>query len=114
MQFIAACGGDATIQWKNRVNVDGNGTALTALSLNEVHNGTQTTQVFHTPTNPAGGFGADPMLLPGGTGGNAGGGQVRKDFEHILKPNSSYTITLTNISGVAKPGSIHIQWYEED
>jgi signal peptidase I len=71
--------------------------------------------VVRDPTVNAAGTLLLDSFLPGGTGGNAGGGflGLRANSEFILDPDKTYMVRLTNRAGTAQPASLLIQWYEE-
>jgi len=54
-----------------------------------------------------------PMAFGGGGSGRGAGGNSTSDQEIVLKPNTTYLIKATNLSGGAAALGIWIFWYEE-
>ena len=53
-------------------------------------------------------------FIPGGSGGNANGGDASRDSELVLKANTKYLFRLTNKKGNAADMSIALHTYEHD
>lgn len=111
--FNCACGGDATVELIEGATVNA-GSARTARNMKRtVADGISGKS---QPTLAGGTIIAGPILMPGGKGPNAGGGDTgtRPGLEWITDPTKSYAIRLTNISGQAKPASITANFYVPD
>jgi hypothetical protein len=113
LTFVIAGGGDTEVYVGENVTADDPGTALAAVNMHRNAAGVATATPTHTPTNASNGDQLENNLLPGGSGGNAGGGVARKETEWIFKPNTTYVVRGINRGGGAKPMSISLQWYEE-
>ena len=114
LTIAAAAGGDALIELCENPTIAG-GVALTPRNMKRTAPDASDTVVLEDVTVNACGTLIVELLLPGGTGGNAGGGNLgmRQNSEFILDPTKTYSIELTNIAGSAKPVSLIAQWYEE-
>lgn len=56
---------------------------------------------------------ADYTVGSGGNPSNSAGGSVESGVEFILKPNTTYTLAITNIGTVtATVARVSLQWYE--
>lgn len=110
--FVAA-GGDAQFFVYENPTISNNGTTVPVYNVNRGSANTSFVLATHTPT--VGGVGTQLLgkFLPGGTGGNAGGGSLRQGTELILGAGRTYLFRLTNISGQAKVGCVIIEFYEE-
>jgi len=53
-------------------------------------------------------------VVPGGTGGNAGGAETGRESEFILAANTSYLFRITNKKGNASDISLNLFAYEHD
>jgi len=108
--FSGQCGGDALLELIEGATPSV-GVAKVVRNMNRnVADGFNATV---GPTLAGGTVVAGPVLLPGGTGGNAGGGSLgtRPGLEWITDPTEHYAVRLTNISGSAKPASVAVNFY---
>lgn len=108
--FAGQCGGDAILELIEGATPSG-GAAKQAMNMNRNYaDGINTTV---GPTLAGGTVVAGPVLLPGGRGGQAGGGSLatRPGLEWITDPTEHYAVRLTNISGQARPASIAVSFY---
>ena len=107
-----AAGGDANIYLYESPTV-ANGTALTVYNMTRNNSRTAATVAKHTPTVSATGSTAlISEFLPGGSGGQAGGGSVRLGTEWILLPSTNYLIRITNLAAGIQQASIAVEFYE--
>lgn len=108
-----SCGGDAVLSMFTGVTFSAAGTAVTASNHLSTSAKVTTTTITHTPTITGAGTQFDGIwFLPGGSGGNAPGGEAFFDTELVLSANTDYLIRLTNISGNSKPAMLNVQFYE--
>jgi hypothetical protein len=115
MVLTGAAGGNAWGILYEGLTVTGGawGTSLTPRNNRRSSATTSDALIAHTPTVNSAGTSLQQALLPGGTGGNAGGGSSETRLEWILKPDTNYLARITNISGATKPASLGLFWYEE-
>lgn len=113
MVWDIGAGGDAEVFHYEGVTTSDNGTLALQANTNRLSVNTAVTIIYHTPTISNLGTQLPPnSYLPGGTGGNAGGGTRDHDVEWILKKNTKYLLRVTNRSGQAQPIGTILQWYE--
>jgi len=104
-------GGDATLQLYEGTTFSAPGTAVTMSN----HNRNAATQTLsgatHTPTVTAVGTQMNgTILIPGGKNNSSGAsGEFSQEF--VLKPNTTYMMRVTNISGVAQAVSAIAKGY---
>lgn len=110
----ASCGGEATLQISEQPTVNPVGTAIVPVNRNRTSSTAATTTLTHTPTVSAAGTVLSLDHIPGGTGGSAPGGALRKDAEWVLAPAKTYLVRLTNTSGSAREASLALEWYESN
>lgn len=86
------------------------GTAI--IPFNRATNGDATTLLaYHTPTiNVLGTLRGDDMI-PGGTGGNASGGNISGEFESVISPLSDVLFRVQNVKGTAGDLNIILNYY---
>ena len=113
LTVYAASGGDARLTFGEAPTVTLVGSVLGMFNMNRPNVIAPTVLAYHTPTT-AGGLALLDELMPGGRGGSSTGATVRPQSEWILKANTDYVLTLTNLSTTAEPGSITCQWYEAE
>jgi hypothetical protein len=106
-----AVGANAEIEFFQAPTTSADGSALAALNRNRLSATVATTLIFEGPTVSVDGVELSHGLLPGGSGGNANGGQGDSLFEWILAP-ADYLLRTTNLSGSAAPHSLQLFWYE--
>ena len=89
------------------------GTPIVAFNKNRYSLIVSGAVLSHTPAGTGDGIEFPPALLPGGSGGNAGGG-TSGGFarEMILNGTKKYLVRVKNISGIAIFISSNIEWYE--
>lgn len=88
---------------------------ISAPSFNKNRNSLVVTgaTLTHSPTITDDGTEFPPNFIPGGSGGNALGGQGKGfESEMLFKPGNSYLLRVTNVSGVAATICPKIEWYE--
>ena len=109
--FSGQCGGDATLEIIEDPTIDVAGTNKQVRNMNR--NVADGINVQTDPTISVGTVVAGPVLLPGGRGGQAGGGSLatRDNVEWVTDPTKTYAVRLTNISGQARPASIIVNFY---
>lgn len=84
------------------------GTAITAYNKNRNSATTATTTLFHTPDTPSGGT----VISSARTGsGKSYGGAIGEE-EIVMKANTKYMITITQIPAGDGYYSVHLDWYE--
>lgn len=109
-----AAGGDAELLFYEDTVTSNDGTELNEVNLKRISTKVAGETTFHTPTISDVGALLDNSLLPGGTGGNAGGtGDGFGSREWILKPNTKHLIRLTNRAGNPQSMSTILRWYED-
>lgn len=115
---LGACGGDALIFLFEGTTFSDAGVIETVANHNRTSSNISTAISSSGPTITDVGTEISCGLIPGGTGGNAvggqGGGPVREGAEWLLAPNTDYLIRLTNISGITRAASITLVYYEVD
>lgn len=112
---IAAAGDFDIYFYKGATTGTSAGTQLTIFNNNEYSNKTSQASLYYGSTGMFASLGtAYPgVFLPGGTGGNAvGGDKPTFNRERIIRSTDIYAITLTNRSGGISPVSAVLEWYE--
>lgn len=113
LTWLQAYGGDSETYLYEGITGSAYGIPVTEPNMNRNSDETAEIEAFTGPTITALGTLLHCSFIPGGTGGNASGGQARQDTEWILRPGIRYLIR-----GIArtntKIGSIVAQWYEEE
>lgn len=110
--FEIAAGGDAVFKLYEGAHCTSSGTLITSYNLNRNIADSPEVLIFHTPTVIlTSGTLITTELIPGGTGGNAGGGGYSRDEEIVLEGNA-YLVEVQNIAGSAKPLGACIFFYE--
>lgn len=113
VQLKIAGGGDCLLNLYENPTISSPGTTLTAINLNRNSTKTCGASVSHTPTVSSVGTLIYQLYAPGGTGGNASGGDA--SFQRgILKKGEEYLFRLTNISGGTKPMQISLIYFNPD
>lgn len=108
-----AVGGDSTVQIFEGTTFSAAGTAVTMTNHNRASAKTFTGTVTHTPTLTAAGTQLNgTMLIPGGSGGNASGGDIGFENEFVLKASTNYMIRVTNVSTGNVAISVTIEGYQ--
>ena len=109
--FEGTCGGDATIELLEGGTVTG-GDAATCWNMNRNYGDITGLAVTDatlggTPSTLVG------LFLPGGKAGQASGssGGSRIGLEWVTDPTKTYAVRVTNLSGLAKPASIVVNFY---
>jgi hypothetical protein len=85
------------------------GTPVAAINRNRITANTAVTLVFEGPTVSVAGTSLGCGFVPGGSGGNAPGGQGSSFGEYILAPATDYLLRLT---GASRSGTVSVDWYE--
>lgn len=114
IEWSVASGGDTEIQVYEGVTGSNYGAPVAMFNLNRASSRTPEAQVFQNPTITVNGLLIFNFFSPGGSGGNAQGGEFRAGTEHIFAPGKRYRILAYNRAGTAKAMSLGVQWYEED
>lgn len=112
--FEFAAGGDAEIRFYENVTGSNYGTKITSHNINHASSNVAQVQIFKHATITVLNEIVFNLLLPGGSGGAAGGGTFRRGTEHILEHGKRYYLQAFNRAGQAKPMSVGVQWYEEE
>jgi len=116
IRFFVSGGGDMAFYLYEAPIIDdpssGLGTPITSNNRNRFSSNVAVTLLSSGPTTSADGTMLASTIIPGGTGGNAAGGQGSSFEEWILQTGEDYLVRLTNISGQAKPAMIQFDWYE--
>ncbi len=112
--FALGFGGDCEFNIYREPTFNLNGTLQAPHNLKDYSANTSTVTVRWQPTVTNVGAEIDGEFFPGGTGGNASGGSIRRGTEDIFRLATSYLIRITNRSGNARQFSLEAQWYEED
>ncbi len=87
------------------------GAAVAAINRNRISAITADTLIFNGPTVSVDGTLLGEGYIPGGSGGNAPGGQGGTFGEYVLAPATDYLIRLSAITGNID-GSLLLDWYE--
>ena len=112
MVFRCAAGGDATVTFYEGVTTITDGTVVAVVNLSRMSTEVSSVTAHHTPNTSGLGTTLDTQFLAGGTGpSQSSGSEVRRNTEWILRTNTKYQITVTNISGNNQPVSINIEFY---
>lgn len=112
MYMAYGAGGDSIVKLFEGAHCTSSGTLITAYNFNRDIADSPETLIYHTPaTIVTSGTVIYSQLIPGGTGGNAGGGTNSKNVEWVLEGNS-YLIEIQNISGNTKPIGVEVDFYE--
>lgn len=109
-------GGQARIRIYEGAVASSVGTVLPSYNLNRVSTRTLNTKLYYTPTVAGGSEGTliyDSMSAAG-KGPQAGGGDLRRGSEYILKADTTYYFVITNTSGNAQNYAIELEYYETD
>lgn len=119
LNFEVTATSQAVAEFYEEPTITGNGTAIDIIALNRKSTNTTDTLWYHTPTQSALGTKLAEKLAIGGTGpqsiGGSASGNVRREFEWILKAETKY---LFRIQNQASSGTDSIQfeasWYQVD
>lgn len=114
MRIIAGCGGDAIVTIEKYSVVPTNPLSQFIVFLRKYQKIATTaakTKIYGTVT---GGTKAEVFSkgLPGGTGGNAIGGEGGNEAELIFEEGFWYHVSITNKAGTAKLASLELEFYE--
>ena len=107
----AAVGSDASVWFFEDPTSTDDGSAVSRINRNRASANTSSLLVFTGPTLTGDGTKLSEGLIPGGSGGNANGGQAVSLMEWILN-EGDYLVRLTNEDGGASADSIALHWYE--
>jgi hypothetical protein len=112
LSFAVSSGGDCEVEL---LEVGGTsvGTPIQSHNMNRQSDNTPEGAVVVNPTIADDGIQLMNFLVPGGSGGNAGGGSMRLGTEWNLKLNQEYALRVTNRAGTTQQVSAALQWYEE-
>lgn len=111
--YEIAAGGDFDVEVFENPTFSAAGSAVGIFNRNRFSSKESGNIITHTPTITDDGTSMGVKLLPGGAGGNAGGGQDGGfDREIILKAGNDYLIRSTNRSGLVKRASTSLDWYQ--
>lgn len=88
------------------------GTEIPIYNVNRVKALAFGLKAYSAPTVTVVGTPLNDRLNPGGSGGNAVGGNLRRGVEYILRPDTAYLIRATNISTGATQIGIGVEFYE--
>lgn len=110
LRFVIVTEGKAYFKTYQGTTYTADGTAITP--FNRATNGDATTLLaWHTPTiNVLGTLRGDDMI-PGGTGGNATGGNISGELESIIAPNTDILFRVQNVKGTAGDLNIILNYY---
>ena len=114
-QAFSALGGDAELEFYSGSTIAADGTLMMPCNHNIALQATHLSDavVRRDPTVTVVGTLCDNFLIPGGTGGNAIGGDGNQRDEWIIPPATWAFVRLTNRAGTAQPASLKCVWYEE-
>ena len=97
----------------NRNRNSGNTSVVLSLEATPVDNKvTSFTEAQIAGANYSAGTMLDHVILVGGEGPKALGGQARADQEWVLKSNTKYLLYLQNVGANINRHEIHLDWYE--
>lgn len=89
------------------------GAAVARINRNRISVNTADTLVFSGPTLTGDGTALTPVVyVPGGSGGNAPGGQSASFSEFILAPDTDYLVRLNNPGAGEIQATLILDWYE--
>lgn len=111
IRFEFDAGGNAESLVFEEPTVSANGTEITPRNRNRTFPDASGVQVFHSPTVTDPGLELLDTFVPGGTGGNAAGGDDSTRV-FVLAAGKSYLVRLTNRSGTTGDLSISVIWSE--
>lgn len=112
--FSLGFGGDCEFNIYRGPIFNLDGTLQVPHNLKDYSTNVSTVMARWRPTVTNVGTEIDGEFFPGGTGGNASGGSIRRSTEDIFRLETSYLIRITNRSGNARQFSLEAEWYEED
>lgn len=117
--FVARVGGDAIARFYEDSTFSGQGDDMLVSNRNRfsANLGTKASPVSVLTTTPTGivpGTLLAEEFLPGGTGFITGGNTVPAFQEWVLQTGKVYYGQLENVSGVANPMNIEIEFYEPE
>lgn len=110
VSFFGLCVGNAIGFLFEGATMTG-GTAATAVKLNRNSTIASQTAITINPTVTNVGTIVLKQILIGGSGKNAGGGEVGSS-SLILSPLTSYLIRLTNVNGNSRAAELIVEWSE--
>ena len=113
MSVYAACGGDADFYFYEGCVYSG-GTPKATPNHKRYSDKVWRGTMLDGPTISSTGIELLAQFLPGGSGGNAIGGDGGFDMEWGLKPSTNYLLRIVNRSGQAQRASIGCSHYEAE
>jgi len=113
--FDISASGDCEIQRFKSVTFSDAGDVMASFNKNEYSTNTTSSIISCAPTVSDYGTELPPIFLPGGTGGNAGGGQDGGySRELVMKTGVDYLVRITNRKGQSSSISFNMEWYETE
>jgi hypothetical protein len=112
MSYRALAGGDARFAIFEGPTITDDGTAIIRPNRNRQSSNVTTMTAFHTPTTTDDGTQLNDIFIPGGSGGNATGGNAEVFAKWILKADENYLLRFTNIAGSAKNLGLQVDWFD--
>lgn len=112
LRVTTATGGDSRIEIFEGPTVSNNGTEIDRHNRNRLSSNTSTTVIYSGPTVSDDGTKIFDTIVPGGIGRNSSGGDGGIFEEFIFKPDTTYLVQATNLSGQTKAASVAVDFYE--
>lgn len=103
-------GGDAEIELFEGSDFDADGTLMTPTNLDRNSIALSPLTIRVDPTVNNSGIRLYNEFIPGGSGGNSGGGGSEALMERHLNPNHDYIVRLTNRAAAAQMGGLYT-WF---
>lgn len=112
LRMRAFVSGDFRGQFFTGTTLDGTpgGTILTAFNRNGFSSNVSDAVLREDPTVTTPGTGVLEQFIPGGSGGNAAGGEA-STFEEVILDAGTYLLRLTNETGQTQTISAHLDFY---
>lgn len=111
--WFASAGGDMELEILEGATI-ADGSVVSAPNHNRNSAKLAPAVVTLNPTVSADGTRLDHAYIPGGTGGNAGGGSANRSNEWVLLPGTTYALRATNRAGSNKPMGVYLSFYEHN
>lgn len=110
LRFVIVTEGKAYLKSYTGTTYTNAGTAITP--FNRATNGDASTLLaYHTPTINVLGTPRGDDMIPGGTGGNATGGNISGEFESIIAAGTDQLFRVQNVKGTAGDINIILNYY---
>lgn len=112
LRAVLAAGGDAELRLFEGTTFSNAGTGVTPRNRNRFAGDNAQLTVSHTPTITGDGTELSTVFVPGGRGGNAGGGTGGLFAEYVLNVGTNYLLRGTNRAGQRQNLNLQVTWYE--